>query len=77
MCNLSFYVTMWFNDIQSLRKITFMIKIGIIGGSGLEDPQILSNVHEEEDNIREGEKEKGREKLGFCISPFLFLYIVC
>jgi 5'-methylthioadenosine phosphorylase len=25
-----------------------MIKIGIIGGSGLEDPQILSNVHEEE-----------------------------
>ena len=25
-----------------------MIKIGIIGGSGLEDPQILSSVHEEE-----------------------------
>jgi 5'-methylthioadenosine phosphorylase len=25
-----------------------MIKIGIIGGSGLEDPQILMNVHEEE-----------------------------
>ena len=25
-----------------------MTKIGIIGGSGLEDPQILSNVHEEE-----------------------------
>jgi len=25
-----------------------MIKIGIIGGSGLEDPQILNNVHEEE-----------------------------
>ena len=25
-----------------------MIKIGIIGGSGLEDPQILSNVHEED-----------------------------
>ena len=25
-----------------------MIKIGIIGGSGLEDPQILSDVHEEE-----------------------------
>jgi 5'-methylthioadenosine phosphorylase len=25
-----------------------MIKIGIIGGSGLEDPQILSNDHEEE-----------------------------
>lgn len=25
-----------------------MIKIGIIGGSGLEDPQILSHVHEEE-----------------------------
>ena len=25
-----------------------MIKIGIIGGSGLEDPQILSTVHEEE-----------------------------
>jgi len=25
-----------------------MIKIGIIGGSGLEDPQILSNVREEE-----------------------------
>ena len=24
-----------------------MIKIGIIGGSGLEDPQILSNVREE------------------------------
>lgn len=25
-----------------------MIKIGIIGGSGLEDPQLLRNVHEEE-----------------------------
>ena len=25
-----------------------MVKIGIIGGSGLEDPQILSNIHEEE-----------------------------
>jgi 5'-methylthioadenosine phosphorylase len=25
-----------------------MIKIGIIGGSGLEDPQILNNVREEE-----------------------------
>jgi len=31
-----------------------MIKIGIIGGSGLEDSQILSNVHEEEVSIPYG-----------------------
>src|SRR4030095_6386245 len=31
-----------------------MIKIGIIGGSGLEDPQLLSNVREEEVSTRYG-----------------------
>ncbi len=31
-----------------------MIKIGIIGGSGLEDPQLFGNVHEEEVSTRYG-----------------------